>query len=582
VLLTIPDSIPPYKNRFGELPKLWFSAAENNLDKEKRDELYKITSHSTKKIKAGDQKAELIRKTKNRCNEFLNTFNELYATRKNIFLDWVIAHSTIDSKHAYKGACVPLYEIFQLIVNFRNKPEALNAAQKYEELPNLRHPSLLSIRDAYLNLNRRMDIFPPGTEVEMSKLPHYWFNAAEYNFNTQNRIDLCNTTIRSIERISSERDDNELIQKTKINCRNFLKTFNELYIGKKDVLIHWLASHSTMDVDGNVNSTADCLCKLFKLIVSILKKPEALDRSHKYEESSTLALPSLIPIREAYFTLQDKIQELRTPIPGPVLDVLLKEQIFTEEPDLKFISSLSTISQPYYKQTLNEIVSLINRGTITLKKLNLKTIQAFFDYLGEESSQQIIRLNLEGCYPRISEEDIKFLAVKFPNLRVLSLKCCGVNDHMTSSLSQLKNLVSLDISFNLNITNIDFVSNFKELIHLNLEKCDSVSSLDSLKNCNLKTLNLAGCSKINIHELEHLRYRDTLTDLNVSSCDFNNLKFLKLFPNLTTLNLTGCNKIVDFSEIENSEIKQLIIGWFMQKNREELRKIAEKKGIKLS
>lgn len=255
------------------------------------------------------------------------------------------------------------------------------------------------------------------------------------------------------------------------------------------------------------------------------------------------------------------------------MTILLPNELYSKifiHLNLSDFKNISLISDQFYHlihsiELKNEIESQdLNRVNYNLARIKCKSFNNVFKF------KNIISLNLSSG--RINDEDLIQLS-NLTQLEELNLSSCEkITAKGLSSIKDLINLISLDISFSvfkdgtnlsklihlkyLNVsntkTNDDTMNEIKKLTYLKylkLSDCISISN-DGVKDLKeliyLKYLDLRGCRKINNIGLKYIGELTGLRNLNLTFCNkISNigLKYIEELTKLENLNLASCTKI---------------------------------------
>ena len=150
-----------------------------------------------------------------------------------------------------------------------------------------------------------------------------------------------------------------------------------------------------------------------------------------------------------------------------------------------------------------------------------------------------------------------------PYLKTLHLRYCRITDDLLPYLSNLTNLVELDLSSCKKITDNGFVylSNLTNLKILSLNNCNITDTgLSYLSNLtNLQILNLGECYEITDDGLVYLSNLTNIQELCLRSCNITDagLLYLSNLIDLNKLNLNLCERITDDGLVYLSNLKNL-------------------------
>ncbi len=208
--------------------------------------------------------------------------------------------------------------------------------------------------------------------------------------------------------------------------------------------------------------------------------------------------------------------------------------------DFSFSKTLVIEETQNIREVLNDFIS---------KKTNISSLE-----------------KLEIHNTNLTDNDLKFISIHFPNLTKLKIAMCRrITDEGMAHLSKLTSLTYLNLLHCLLITDtgLERIKGLIHLTYLNLSLCKRITDvgLGHIKHLiHLTYLNLMGCERITDVGLERIKGLIHLTYLNLSWCwlitDLS-LEYVKYLIHLTYLDVLMCRQLTNDS-LEN--ISYLIPG----------------------
>lgn len=190
--------------------------------------------------------------------------------------------------------------------------------------------------------------------------------------------------------------------------------------------------------------------------------------------------------------------------------------------------------------SLGIYIFFTNKNTVTFNDPSLE--QSIRDNIGKTSGK-IQASDLEEITTiNLSHSDIRDLnGIEYlTNLKVLDLS--GNNLKSIVPLKALEHLTDLNLSMNVDISDVSPLSQMETLEKLDLEHT-SVSDIQALKD--LKKLTDLNLSKTNIDDLSPLVFHNQLKNLSISRCenidDQSHLEVLETLEMLTSFEAFDCN-----------------------------------------
>lgn len=231
--------------------------------------------------------------------------------------------------------------------------------------------------------------------------------------------------------------------------------------------------------------------------------------------------------------------------------------------------------------------------SLTLVNNNIKSLKGLYggedSYLNIDVSQNPLEdinelNNYLGIIMKYSNNESVDLSIfdDLENINILELKNNNIKD---LSMLKIKSVYSLDLSENMQMTNLDALIKIENLNDLILNKCNISDITDIAKMKNLLTLELSYNNIINVDELNNLEKLEslslannsnlsgelslnTLSILNLSNTNISNTNLFKKLSNLEYVNLSKNDLSYDelYEFHQTNQISQIILDNDEEKN----------------
>ncbi|KAM1574659.1 hypothetical protein ACFX1Z_043963 [Malus domestica] len=162
-------------------------------------------------------------------------------------------------------------------------------------------------------------------------------------------------------------------------------------------------------------------------------------------------------------------------------------------------------------------------------------------------------LDLSGC----NKLTILAISIRMKSLKTLDLSGCSSLEMFPEILEVMEELPELNLSGSKFKELPSSINNLTGLKYLNLKDCKELKSLPSIRMKSLKTLDLSGCSSLEMFP-EILEVMEELPELNLSGSKFKELpSSINNLTGLRYLNLKDCKELKSLPSIRMKSLKTL-------------------------
>lgn len=401
-------------------------------------------------------------------------------------------------------------------------------------------------------------------------------------------LDLSNNQIKKIDTLSSFPNLDVLnLNNNFLTSIDFLSTIENI---------------SSISLDNNDISNVDVLNDCLKLMHVSLKNNKITDVSELRDSTITnlildgnKGIIGYDNLNLNILSLNDcNIQEL------PDLSQINLQYLFlSNNPDIVIHEGYlpsSLFSIDLSNNNLDNIEFLSNTKYLTYLTLvnnNIKSLNGLYggedSYLNIDVSQNPLEdinelKNYLGIIMKYSNNESVDLSIfdDLENINILELKNNNIKDLSTL---KIKSVYSLDLSENMQMTNLDALIKIENLNNLILNKCNISDITDIAKMKNLLVLELSSNSIINVDKLNNLEKLEslslannsnlsgelslnTLNILNLSNTNISNTNLFKKLSNLEYVNLSKNDLSYDelYEFHQTNQITQIILDNDEEKN----------------
>jgi hypothetical protein len=547
--------LPDINSEFNNIAQQWYDAAQNDIGHTKQVELYQNTKQVIKTLqdlRASGQTDKVINLSQILIDKFQN--HDVAESKK--LAQWIARHTKVESNEELSGAYEVLHQLFQLIGDINEYPQA--------HLSNLNYDSLEFLKNDQNVIPKFVDEQKVAfSDLNLKSLGRLGETSSEYNELTKlmiidrmNRgeVTLKSLGLKTVEQVIAYFGEN-CAKISNLNFK-FCKNIKLEDMGRIASAFPNL-KHLLFTVEGINEKNAQNLTQFKELVT--------LDLTTRFQDVHILTFPkSLISLKlNAHKNNIENLNQLKncpelkkfsivdssalTDIEGiqhcstlEVLELGLCREL-KDVDALKKCPSLKTLALSESKVSDLSVL----KSLPSLKELSItKNPIINFEFL--QDCKSLIKLNISGL--TIKKEDSKFF--NLPHLTSLNVNGSKINDD--DFFTNFPELKTMDCGVSRNETND--LSFLKDLPNLTEFKCQGrIASFSPLENCK------------------------NVAEIKITSPSIRDANFISYFPNIQTVDLSTCQNLVDIGFLEDSSsLKTLIIKFCAKVPAQQIEKLRSK------